>query len=280
VIALVTDSNAQLPDELRDRYRVRVVPLTIVVDGEDRLEGVDLDPDEFYDRLSGGAQVSTAAPSPGRFAEAYTEAASAGASEILSIHIGSNTSATVSAAQLAVGMSPVPVEIVDTGTASFPIACCVWAAALAIERGADVRAAADAARAVAETIGNVFIVGALDLARRGGRLAADVADEGVPVLALAGGTMEVVGQARDVEDAVDAMAASFEQFAGGRPMRVGVGHARAEAIADELEARLRARPEVVDLVRYFVGPSVGAHSGPGTVGAVFFPEELARDARA
>jgi fatty acid kinase fatty acid binding subunit len=86
--------------------------------------------------------------------------------------------------------------------------------------------------------------------------------------------MDVVGHAQDVEGAVDAMVAYFEEFAAGRVMRVGVGHARAERIADELEQRLRSRADVAELVRYTVGPSVGAHSGPGTVGAVFFPEEL------
>jgi DegV family protein with EDD domain len=276
VIALVTDSNAQLPEGLRERFGVRVVPLTIVLDGEERLEGVNLEPDEFYDRLARGAPVTTAAPSPGRFAEVYTDAAAAGATEILSIHIGSNISATVGAAHIAEDMSPVPVEIVDTGTASFPIACCVWAAGASIERGEGPDAAAAAARAVASTIGNVFIVGALDLARRSGRLASDVAAEGVPVLALDQGAMDVVGRAHDLDGAVDAMVAYFEEFAGGRAMRVGVGHARAQPIADALDARLRARPDVESLVRYQVGPSVGAHTGAGTAGAVFFPDELVR----
>ena len=83
MIALVTDSNAQLPAELRERFGVRVVPLTVVVDGEDHLEGVDLDAAEFYERLTRGASVSTAAPSPGLFAEAYTEAVESGAEAIL-----------------------------------------------------------------------------------------------------------------------------------------------------------------------------------------------------
>jgi DegV family protein with EDD domain len=276
VIALVTDSNAQLPAELQERFGVRVVPLTIVLDGEDRVEGVDLDADEFYDRLAAGAEVSTAAPAPGRFVETFAAAADSGATGILAVHIGSNTSATVQSATLAARSSPVPVEIVDTGSASFPIACCVWAAGIVLERGGTIEDAARAARAVATTIGNVFIVGALDLARRGGRLAAGAADaEGLPVLALDEGTMEVVGQAHDVEGAVDAMVSYFGRWADGRAMRVGVGHIRAETIADELDARLRTRPEVVDLVRYDIGPSVGAHTGAGTVGAVFFPDALA-----
>lgn len=278
MIALVTDSNAQLPKELRERFGVRVVPLTVVVDGEDHLEGVDLDPVEFYERLTAGASVSTAAPSPGRVAEVYTDAVESGAESILSVHIGSNTSATVQSATLAARASPVPVEIVDTGTASFPIACCVWAAGIALERGGDLEAAAAGARAVAGTVGNVFIVGALDVARRGGRLADGIeAGNAVPVLALDQGTMEVVGQAHDVESAVDAMAAYVDRLALGGPMRVGVGHVGAEPIADALADRLRTRPDVTDLVRYEISPSVGAHTGFGTVGAVFFPDDAAGD---
>ncbi len=276
MIALVTDSNALLPDALRERFGVRVVPLTIVLNGEERTEGVDLDPVDFYDRLEAGAVVSTAAPAPGLFAETFAAAAEDGATAILSIHIGSNTSATIESARLAARSASVPVEIVDTGTASFPIACSVWAAGTVLEGGGTLEQAAAAARTVAAAIGNVFIVGTLGIARRGGRLAAGVDEgDGVPVLALDGGTMDVVGEARDVDDAVDAMLAFFVRWADGRPMRIGVGQARAEEIADELERRLRDRPEAVDVVRYEIGPSVGAHTGPGTVGAVFFPDDLA-----
>lgn len=280
MIALVTDSNAQLPSSLRERFGVRVVPLTVVLDGEDRIEGIDLSDDEFYDRLAGGADVSTAAPSPGRFLAAFEDAAAAGATEILAIHIGANTSATIGSATLAARSSPIPVDIVDTGTASFPIACCVWAAGTVLERGGSRADAADAARAVAAEIGNVFVVGTLELARRGGRLAADATDRaagtGLPVLALEQGTMEVVAHAHDIEGAVEAMVQHFVRSAAGRAMRVGVGQARAEALAADLELALGARPEVAELVRYDISPSVGAHTGPGTVGIVFFPDDLAR----
>ncbi|HKA93657.1 MAG TPA: DegV family protein [Acidimicrobiia bacterium] len=272
MIGLVTDSNAQLPADLRERYQVGVVPLTVVLDEQPYQEGVDLTTAEFYERLTGGATVSTAAPSPGAVLAVYEEQAAAGATEILSIHIGSNTSATVNAVTVAAGSSPVPVEVVDTGTASFAVACCVWAAGEALAAGADSPYAADVARRVAAELGNVFIVGALDLARGGGRLAAGAADgDGVPVLALAGGQMEPVGRAHDVESAVDVMTDYFVDVAGGVPQRVGVGDAVTPELAAEYAARLAARPEVTELVRYEIGPSVGAHTGAGTVGACFFP---------
>jgi DegV family protein with EDD domain len=271
-VALVTDSNAQMPEALRGRYDVRVVPLTVVIDGEAFQEGVDIATPAFYECLRAGAQVSTAAPSPGDVIKVYEEAAAAGATEILSIHIGSNTSATVNAVKLAVGASPVPVEVVDTGTASFAVACCVWAAGEALAAGGAIVAAADRAREVASTVGNVFIVGALDLARRGGRLAADAQQgEGLPVLALADGQMHAIAQVHDGEGAVDAMTEYVRETAGGRPQRVGVGDAVAADLAQAYETRLRELPEVTELVRYEIGPSVGAHTGPGTVGACFFP---------
>jgi DegV family protein with EDD domain len=272
MIGLVTDSGAQLPDDLRDRYHVGVVPLTVVLDGRPYREGVDITTAEFYERLGRGAEVSTAAPSPGEVLDVYEQAASAGASEILSIHIGSNTSATINAVKVAGSSSPVPVEIVDTGTASFAVACCVWAAGDVLDGGGDLTHAADAARRVAVQVGNVFIVGALDLARRGGRLAADVdAAEGVPVLALAEGQMKALGHVHDAESAVDAMTDYLVEAAGGAPQRVGVGDAVTPELAAAYAERLAARPEVAELVRYEIGPSVGAHTGPGTVGACFFP---------
>lgn len=272
MIGLVTDSNAQLPADLRDRYQVAVVPLTVVVDGEQYREGVDITTAEFYERLENGAEVSTAAPSPGEVLAVYEQAASAGATDILSIHIGSNTSATINAVNAAAGGSPVPVEIVDTGTASFAVACCVWEAGEVLDAGGDLEHAAGVARRVADSVGNVFIVGALDLARRGGRLAADAAEgEGLPVLALAGGQMNAVGYVHDVESAVDAMTDYFVEAAAGQSQRAGVGDALTPDLAAEYAARLAARPEVVELVRYEIGPSVGAHTGPGTVGACFFP---------
>jgi DegV family protein with EDD domain len=272
MIGLVTDSNAQLPVDLRERYQVGVVPLTVVVDDQPYLEGVDISTAEFYERLAAGASVSTAAPSPGAVLAVYDQQAEAGATEILSVHVGSNTSATVNAVSVAAGSSPVPVEVVDTGTASFAVACCVWTAGDALAAGADITDAAAAARRVADELGNVFIVGALDLARQGGRLAAGATDgEGLPVLALANGQMQPVGRAHDVESAVDAMTEYFVETAAGVPQRVGVGDALTPDLAADYAARLAARPEVAELVRYEIGPSVGAHTGAGTVGACFFP---------
>ncbi len=270
--ALVTDSNAQLPPLLRDRYGVLVVPLTVTLDGVDHREGVDLDDAAFYERLAAGAPVATAAPSPGAFLMAYEQAAAAGADEILSIHLGANVSATVSSATVAAGMSAVPVRVIDTGTASFAIGCCVWAAGAVLAGGGTASTAAEEAQRVAASIGNVFVVGALSLAERGGRLAAGAGTgDGVPVLALEDGRMRPVARASSRADAIEAMASYVERISAGAPQRIGVGDAAAPTLGAALAERLAALSIALEVVRYAVGPSVGAHTGAGTVGAVFYP---------
>ena len=280
MIGLCTDSNAQLPPALGERFGVEVVPLTVTVDGQAFSEGVDLDADAFYAHFDGGATptVTTAAPGPGRFLAAYQALAARGASEILSVHIGSSLSATLNAARLAAEDAPVPVRLVDTGTASFGVACCLWEAAEAVSRGAGVEEAAHLAEQVAGRTGNVFTVRALDLARRGGRVAAQVDQvaepEAIPVLRLVAGAIEPVAQARTLEEAADVMAAAVR--AGGSNLRVGISIADVGAtpLWQALEGRLAGAEEVADLVRYGVGPSVGVHTGPGTAGAMWYPTVL------
>ncbi len=279
MIGLCTDSNSQLPPELAERYGVEVVPLTVVVDGTSYLEGVDLDPDRFYGLLEKGSlEVSTSSPSPGRFAGAYRALAKRGATEILSVHVGAATSATLLSARLAAPGAPVPVRLVDSGTASFGVACCVWEAAEAVAQGAGLAEAAAVAEAVGARTDNVFVLGASELALRGGRLvgaqpAIGPGRPAVPVLSFRDGRMVCVGQATSAEQATEVMAA-YMRSSGSR-LRVGVGMADAAAapLWQALEAALAGAPEVAELVRYRIGPSVGAHTGPGTVGAFSYSSE-------
>lgn len=273
--ALVTDSNAQLPEELASRYGVTVVPLTVTVGGRPYLEGVEMDADAFYELFEAGAtpEVATSQPSPGQFAEAYRRVAEGGATEILSIHIGAQISGTCNSARLAAATSPVPVRLVDTGTASFGIACCVWEAAATLASGGSVDEAAAVATQLGPDIGNVFTVRALDLARAGGRLADDAGSDAtaIPVLSLVAGEMKVVAEVTDLSSAADAMASHV--LGSGSSLRVGLGRADAgaEPLCRALHERLVGVAAVREVVRYRVGPSVGAHTGPGTVGAFFYP---------
>lgn len=269
MIGLCTDSNSQVTPDLVRRYGIEVVPLTVILDGKALLEGVDIDPDTFWARFS--RQVSTAAPSPGQFAAAYDALAGRGATEILSVHVSEQVSSTVQAARLAASRAPVAVTVVDSGTSSFGVSYAIWEAAEALADGAGLTRAAEVASRVGASTQNVFVVSALDPARQGGRLGQGApSGPGVPVLSMIGGSMTVLCQTNGLEAAVDAMAERISP-PGGRPRRVAVGVSdpATQALASALEGRLRSSPGVVDLHRYRIGPSVGAHTGPGTVGAYY-----------
>ncbi|MCU1366153.1 MAG: hypothetical protein JWN39_1792 [Ilumatobacteraceae bacterium] len=130
MIGICTDSNSQLPSELAERFGVEVVPLTVAIDDREYLEGVDLSVDDFYELYRDGHRpaVRCNQPSPGQFAGAYDDLVARGCTEILSIHTGaqagSTCSSTLRAARLGAHSVPVPVRIVDSGTARFQISCC------------------------------------------------------------------------------------------------------------------------------------------------------------
>jgi len=272
VIAIVTDSASMLPADWRGRFGVHVAPMTVVVDGTPHREGVELTSSAFYRQLAGGAEVSTSAPSPGDLIAAYQAAIDGGATAIVAVHTGSNYSAVLAAAHVAAREVTVDVELVDTGTVSFPVAMCVAAACDARSAGADVAATADAARATAEVVDSIFVVGVSELARRGGRLGDDTISESTTILTLGPTGLGEHATATDIDDAIARMAAHVRRVAlTGRPLRVGVGDADRPGLGAELTAALEGAEGIAELTRYEVGPSVGAHSGPGTLGAVWAP---------
>ncbi|MDQ1395850.1 MAG: hypothetical protein QOG64_1109, partial [Acidimicrobiaceae bacterium] len=129
------------------------------------------------------------------------------------------------------------------------------------------------AEGVAGTVANVFVVRALDLARSGGRLAAgaEASAEAIPVLSLVGGKMEPIGSVRTVDEAAERMASFVRGVGSSLRVAISIADADAAPMWQALEDRLVEAPEVLDLVRYRIGPSVGVHTGPGTAGAVAYP---------
>jgi DegV family protein with EDD domain len=272
MIQLVTDSAAMLPDDVRQRFGISVVAITVTVNGQDFAEGVDLDIADFYAEMAAGATVSTAAPPPGTFVETYRAAEARGATSVLSVHTGATYSATLASARIAADLVDIGVTLVDTGVGSFPVALAVWDAAEALEHGASIEEAAAVAERTASGTGSLFVVGVPAVARRGGRFVG-VDGELTPttVLELSDGTLHDRGAVADLDTAIDVMVDGAIAAAALGPLRIGVGHAVHRDVADRIRARLAAELPESEIVIYEVGPSVGAHTGPGTLGIVHTP---------
>ena len=275
---IVTDSSSQITDELVDRFSIEVVPLVVTIDGTDHRERVDLDADAFYEHFDEGQtpQVTTSQPSPGAFVETYRRLAERGCTEIWSIHISSAMSGAADAARLAAREAPIPVHVIDTGSASFGVAVCVWAAAVALARGGnegDVRRRIDG---LVARLGTAFMVGVPHLTERGGRAAGvEIDGDGIAVLAMNAGDVEILDRVSTVEDTIDVMSTYARSWVdrepGGVTVAIGTADAPSRPLSARLDAALRGLPGVDDIVHYRVGPSVGAHTGPGTFGLFVFP---------
>ena len=101
-IALITDSTCDLPQEYLDKYNIQVVPLTIVWGKDQFRDGVDLSPDEFYNRLESDPVIpTTSQPTPQEMVQVYEKARDNGAEEIVILTISSAMSGTYTSAKKA-----------------------------------------------------------------------------------------------------------------------------------------------------------------------------------
>ena len=266
-IGICTDSGAQLPADLAERFGIQVVPLTVRVADREFLEGHDLDADALYAMLAADdGDVEIVAPSPGQCAAAYEDLVAAGCTSVIALHTSVGGCNALSAARLAARAVPVPVRVVDTASLSFGVGCCAWAAAEAIRAGASLDEAVAVAESIAGRIDHFFTPGSTSV-------------DGGSCFPVAAGFAPEITALADAPTCVDAAAVIAAHVLGEQAgavhasdhdarLRVGVGAAGAEAVplADRLAAVLAASGRELELVRYRIGAGVAQRLRPGTVG--------------
>lgn len=273
-IALVTDSTAYLPDDAVARHRIRVVPLTVVIDGQPFRDGGQEAARRLAQALHQRQPVTTSRPSPAEFAAAYRRAAESGARGIVSLHLSAEISGTYDAALLAAREAPVPVRVVDTGMVAMALGFCVLAAAEAAAGGGTLDDAVAAAVKRAAATRAFFYVDTLEHLRRGGRIGTAQALLGSalavkPLLELVEGRIELREKVRTASRAIARLEELAADQAGAGRVDVAVHHLAAAERAAQLAERLQQRlPGLVELHVSEVGAVLGAHTGPGLLGAV------------
>lgn len=276
-VAVVTDSTAYLPQQAMERHGISAVPLTVVLGDKALEEGTEVSARSVAQALRRRTSVTTSRPSPETFAAAYRAAAATGADGIVSLHLSAEMSGTYDAAVLAARDAPVPVRVVDTGMVAMALGFCALAAAEAAEAGGTLDDAVAAAEKRAGGTAAYFYVDTLDYLRRGGRIGAAQALLGSalavkPLLQLDGGRIELLEKVRTASKAIARLEEIVVERAGGSPVDIAVHHLAAADRAEQLAERLRERvPGLVELHVSEVGAVIGAHTGPGLLGAVLSP---------
>ncbi|NSC21690.1 DegV family protein [Streptomyces albus subsp. chlorinus] len=273
-LAIITDSTAYLPSEALRRHGITAVPLTVVLGDEALEEGTEISARSLAIALRERRPVTTSRPSPDTFASAYRTAAEAGAEGIVSLHLSAEFSGTYDAACLAAKDAPVPVRVVDTGVVAMALGFCALAAADAAEAGGSLDDAVTAARKRAEATSAVFYVDTLDYLRRGGRIGAAQALLGSalavkPLLEVEDGRIGMLEKVRTASRAMARLEEIVVERAGDARVDIAVHHLAAAERAHHLAERFRNRvPGLRELHVSEVGAVIGAHTGPGLLGAV------------
>ncbi|MEO3783127.1 DegV family protein [Actinocorallia sp. B10E7] len=275
-VAIVTDSSAYLPPELITRHDLEVVPLQIVIGGASYEDGL-VTTDDLAEAMREWQPVSTSRPSPERFAQAYKAAAGTGASAIVSVHLSGTMSGSLECAYLAAEEASVPVRVVDSRTIGMALGFAALSGALAAEQGAGLDEVEAVVRRRAENSSTLFYVDTLEYLRRGGRIGAAAGFLGTalrvkPLLHLSEGRIAPLEKVRTSSRALSRMEELVLARAGDAEVDIGVQHVAAAPRAEALANRLRDRvPNLRDLRVTEVGPVIGAHVGPGTLGVAISP---------
>ncbi|HUK94772.1 MAG TPA: DegV family protein [Gaiellaceae bacterium] len=277
--AIVVDSTADFPEAPRRFANWRIVPLYVRFGDESFRDYVELAPDAFYARLRTAEQTpTTSQPTPGDFLAVYEELS--GYERILSLHIAGKLSGTIESARTAAGLlGDDRVRTIDTESASAATAMLGFAVQRRLERGTtdeEVDALVDRFRAEA---GLLFTVDTFEYLARGGRIGRARAWAGEllhikPILTIKEGEVVPLKRVRGNKKAFFEFASAFEEdTADSETLRVGIAHAEAPEKAAALAEMVRRTRPAADLeLVTTLGPVVGAHAGPGTVGFFWFDD--------
>lgn len=277
--AVVLDSTADLPDAQDRHPNWRVVPLYVRFGEETFREYVDISAEEFYRRLRTSTEPPRSSqPTPADFAAVYGELQ--GYEKVLCVMISARLSGTAESARLgAESAGDERVSVIDSGVTSGGTVILADALQRRLERGTTEEELLEVVERFSRERGLLFTVETLEYLIRGGRLgkAQGLAGQLLsvkPILHFDEGEVAPLKRVRGRAKALAELERLFVEATEDTPgLHVGVGHAEAPGDAEDLLQRIRAaRPQCsVDIVTT-LGPVIGTHGGPGTLGLFWFQD--------
>ncbi len=280
---ILTDSSADLSAEMAQKLNVEILPLGFVMDNQtyrNYPDNREMDPHVFYDRLRSGDAATTNAVNVAQYVEALEPMLQAG-KDVLILAFSSGLSTTYNSSRLAVEelSSKYPerkLYTVDTLCASLGQGLLVWYAARERDRGHSIEEVRDWVEDRKLNLCHQFTVDDLYFLKRGGRISAATAVVGSmlhikPVLHVDDeGHLINIGKVRGRQAALKALVDRMEETAiDSGSLTVFISHGDCLEDAQTVAEMVKKRFGVEEIYINYVGPVIGAHSGPGTV-ALFY----------
>lgn len=277
-VAVVTDSTAYIPKEIREQHFITVVP-QVVTWGEEVFEDdITITPEQFYTRLrTAKVMPKTSQVSVVNMHKAFNSLLEQGY-EVLGMFISSKLSGTFQSAVLGrdeLTSGKDKVTLIDTETTAMAMGFQVLAVARAARDGASIEECKALAEKARSHTGVYLTVETLEFLHRGGRIGGAQRFLGTalnlkPILVVEGGRVEPVERVRTRGKALDRVVEIVaEKCAGKSPIRVATLHADSPNDAKYLLDKITPLVKPTESIFAAVSPAVGANAGPGTVGLAF-----------
>jgi DegV family protein with EDD domain len=271
-IKIITDSTSDIPEASARQYGITVVPCYINIGEKSYLDGIDLPRKEFYERLPDyPVQPKTSSPNQSAFQEAYEQAVTEGATQIISIHVAGAFSSVVDTARLAgQSVQNVQVTVFDSESVSLGLGFLAMTAARTAAAGKSVAEIITLLKAKVERTFLYAGLDTVDYLRRSGRASRIQASLSAflhifPVLHVYRGNVDM--------ERIRTHARVFERLVAlaeeNSPLEeLAVLHTncleQAEEICQKIEHLLPGRPIWIREAT----PAIGTHVGPNALGVV------------
>ncbi|MDQ0858762.1 DegV family protein [Bacillus sp. V2I10] len=277
-VKIVTDSTGDLSHEMIEKYDIKVVPLTIVIDDESYLDRVDIEPEEFIKKMKEADELPKSSQPPvGKFAQVYDEL-SADGSSIISIHMTGGMSGTVRSAESAAGMTDADVTVIDSMFISRAMAFQVIEAAKMAQAGASKQEILERIEHIRKNSQLFVTVDTLENLVKGGRIGRGKGMIGSllnikPIASLADGVYTPVTKVRSHSQIVKFLAKQFAEDVKNKTVKaVGIVHADSLALATNLKNALLEMNADYPIDICYTTPVISTHTGPGAIGFMYFAE--------
>lgn len=270
--AWVTDSTAFLDEELRNHPDLYTVPLSIILDGEEYADGIDLSPTELFQRLKQLKNPpTTSQPSVGAFQAKYEQLAK-DYDQVVAVLLSGKLSGTVSSSEQAAKLVDIPVTTFDSKILTYPMSAILKKGMELLEAGQSLDSVIQQMETIRDSNETYVLIGSLEQLHRGGRMTGLQFFLGSmlnvkPIIAIEDGVLNAKEKVRSEKKAkekiLDYFRLSYEQ---NQFKEVYILYGLHEEQANEWKNEIQQQYPQLKVYCCPLGAVIGVHAGENTLG--------------
>lgn len=276
-LKIICDSLSDIPKELIEKYDIEVVPLTVILDGKEYKDGIDISNDDFYKILrEENAYPKTSQATYAQFKEVFDKYVNEGR-KILYIAGSSAATGTYQSAVMAKNDTEGEIYTYDSQTLTYLVGLLVAKAAQMAQEGKEIEEIISEIDKLREKTYVLFSVDTLEYLQKGGRISSTKAAIGSilnikPILDIKNGLVAPVCQVRGKKNVISKMVEIIKENCGTdfSDQTMYIAYSDDFKERDRLTEALKEQFNPKSIEYFQIGTVIGSHAGPGLTGIVCF----------